>query len=484
MSNEQNPMKTINIRDVFPTEILNKAEEVRLDAQEALQTLKSEYESARAENSKQYDMLSGRIPELRATLRPLEDCIQMKTRAGLDHSDDKTKLAHTHRQISEMEAEMKTRGLKFREMEEQHEKSSIVAMDTLRKAEVAAQAARTKVEKASRAHEAHQANPLYGIGPIPSYRSFKDVLRAHFKIGFSLSYNGEAATAHLDLGQPLKLRLKNGGVKGGLPDSLSWLGRFEEYRTLANYPHLAHISGSKLVPQKEFEQQFPEDPHKRRHMTQEINLRCYIEDSGAVLASRHKLSAATLENNNESRPITVDFSDMFSSFEDMLKVHIQELAALERIDLQSDEELPVIAALITEAWKESDAAISTDPKFKHNQARLSETAIAKLIGAYWNAFISSPWEPSIKGSYSLLKHRCMRGETPNVFSYETPGHFGFRVRTPDHDWIDGEIFCPTENFSPQNEPDPSELRNETWDGDWYAQLGPVKFIVRGTTSKF
>ena len=144
----------------------------------------------------------------------------------------------------------------------------------------------------------------------------------------------------------------------------------------------------------------------------------------------------------------------------------------------------MLGEFIREAWKAAAAAASLKHIFRVGQSRLTESKINDLIGTYWKAFIQSPWEPSVEGTYALLKHRCARGEIPNVYSFDVQGHFGFRVRTPDHDWIIGEIYCPPEHFSPSEAPDPAMLTNLGSTGDaWLAELGPVKFCIRKATSR-
>ena len=70
--------------------------------------------------------------------------------------------------------------------------------------------------------------------------------------------------------------------------------------------------------------------------------------------------------------------------------------------------------------------------------------IDKEVGMYWKAFISSPWSSEITGpAVIMLKHLCVRGiETPDIWTLEHKGHYGFHVRTRDHSWITGNIYCP------------------------------------------
>jgi hypothetical protein len=87
---------------------------------------------------------------------------------------------------------------------------------------------------------------------------------------------------------------------------------------------------------------------------------------------------------------------------------------------------------------------TTTPVFEPRNIRLPADLIEKEVGMYWNAFISSPWANEINGAaVIMLKHLCERGiETPHIWTLEHKGHYGFRVRTRDHSWITGKIYCP------------------------------------------
>ena len=176
------------------------------------------------------------------------------------------------------------------------------------------------------------------------------------------------------------------------------------------------------------------------------------------------------------------YAYLFGSLDGALCPHVDELRALESIDISDEKPLPLLGEIIRDACRKLAVDTAGNPKFFPGQRRLRARQIDELIGVYWQAFIDAPWEASIVGSYALLKHRCARGETPNVFACETQGHFGFRVRTPDHDWIMGEIFCPPEYFSPAQFPE-QEVVNRPMGQDWVAELGPVKFLIQGKTSR-
>jgi hypothetical protein len=176
------------------------------------------------------------------------------------------------------------------------------------------------------------------------------------------------------------------------------------------------------------------------------------------------------------------YADVFGSLKGALRPYVDELRALESIDISDGKPLPLLGEVVRDACRKIAADTVGDPKFLPGQRRLSDGQIYKLVGAVWRVFLDAPWEESTEGSYALLKYLCTRDETPSFFSYGTHGHFGFRVRTPDHEWIRGEIYCPPEYLSPTEGPE-LEVINRPLGQDWLAELGPVKFLIRGKTSR-
>ena len=176
------------------------------------------------------------------------------------------------------------------------------------------------------------------------------------------------------------------------------------------------------------------------------------------------------------------YANSFGSLEDALSRYVDELRALESVDISDAKTLPLLGEVVRDACRKIAADTASDPKFLPGQRRLADGQIYKLVGAYWRVFLDAPWEESAEGSYALLKYLCTRDETPSFFSYGTHGHFGFRVLTPDHAWIRGEIYCPPEYFSP-TEALALEVINRPLGPDWLAELGPVKFLIRGKTAR-
>jgi hypothetical protein len=207
----------------------------------------------------------------------------------------------------------------------------------------------------------------------------------------------------------------------------------------------------------------------------------YIEEADVILVRENADARVQVSPQLSSYP-DVSYVQVFGSLDSALRHYVDELRALQFIDISDGKPLPLLGEVIRDACQKIAADTVGDPKFLPGQRRLSDGQIYKLVGAYWRGFLDAPWEESTEGSYALLKYLCTRDETPSFFSYDTHGHFGFRVLTPDHEWITGEIYCPPEYFSPAKFPE-LEVINRPLGKDWLAELGPVKFLIRGKRSR-
>ena len=477
MNPKDNKMETVTLIELFQPHLLAEAEAARVSAENALRKIEAEMAAERANMAERYTKLREEIPTLKQQLRPLEECIRMKGRSGLDGSSDKVQLKSAEARILQMEAEFAELSGKFRPHEDRTQKLVEEATATLNKATEAEKRVRGRIGKAIAAHEAYLANPAIGVGPMPRFKTLKEAVRYYCKVGFSLTNEGEAHQACID--DQIRACLQNGSIEGMVPDSLSWLGQFESYKTLPCPQFRSHIIDAQLTSAYEFHNRFEPRPSHRIAHKEDVKILCYVEEAGKVLASQSGRSVTMPGKSG-----TEDFSGPFGSWEEALAPAVKELATHGTMDLASQCTFPMLGEIIHEAWKIAATAVSSKNSFHEGQGRLAEAKINDLVGAYWKAFISSPWEPLIEGTYALLKHRCARGEIPNVYSFDIQGHFGFRARTPDHDWIIGEIYCPPDNFSPGEAPDPARLVNlESTDDAWLAELGPVKFCIRKAASR-
>lgn len=121
--------------------------------------------------------------------------------------------------------------------------------------------------------------------------------------------------------------------------------------------------------------------------------------------------------------------------------------------------------------------------FEQCTKRLTGTEVTAEVGAYWDAFVSAPWEGIVSGDVAMLKHLCERKlESPHVWSHSIKGFYGLRVRTRDHDWITAYIYCPPSHFSPQNPVSHDEVfyyRNGDYGCNAHVRVGPCYIKVRG-----
>lgn len=470
-------METISLIEIYQPHILAEAEAARVKAEQALRKLETEADDERAKTESRINCLRRETPGLLIKLQPLLECIQMKERARLDCSSDKAQLEAAQTKYRELENELKETIAKRPAQEAQTRELSAGAKLAFDKAYHLEKAARARIGKAIAAHEAYQADLATGVGPIPKFKTLKEAIRHFCKLGFELTDEGAAYHGYID--DQIHVHLMNGAIRGMVPESLSWLGRFDTFASLPCPQLRTHIIGDKLSSEREFQYHFGPRYNRRTGLNESFKILCYIEDSGIILANH-----AALRVTMPGKTGAVDFSDLFGAWDSALATESKELASHGTLDLASQGKLPMLGEVIREAWHVAAASLTSKSNFHIGQGRLSESQINKLIGAYWKAFIDSPWEPTIEGTYALLKHRCARGEIPNVYSFDIQGHFGFRTRTPDHDWIIGEIYCPPGNFSPDGAPDPAKVINLGSYGDeWLAELGPVKLCIRKTASR-
>jgi hypothetical protein len=477
MNSQENQMETITLIELFPPQPLAEAEAARISTEQALRKIEGDAAAERLKITGRLKWLDEEIPGMRNKLGPLQDCILTKERARMDSSSDKGLLVSTKSKISELEAELKETTSKLTKHEAQTEKLIKEPALAFNKAAESEKKIRDRIGKAVIAHEAHLANPAIGVGPIPKFKTLKEAVRHFYKIGFSLTREGAANQAFV--GDLIRHNLQNGVIEGMTPDSLIWLSSLREFNKLPCPTNRTYIIDAEMSSEQEFENLFGSIRNNGFPRPRFVNILCYVEEYGKVLANS---GAAHIDMPGKRKKM--DFSDLFQSWEDTLAPFTKELTSASTLDLQATGDLPMLGELIREAWKAAAAAVSSKNNFRGGQGRLTESKINDLIGTYWKAFIQSPWESSIEGTYALLKHRCARGEIPNVYSFDVQGHFGFRVRTADHDWIIGEIYCPPDLFAPGEAPDPAKLTNlESCGYKWLAELGSVKFCIKQTPSR-
>ena len=307
-----------------------------------------------------------------------------------------------------------------------------------------------------RVEMAHASN---APGPIHSYATLSEAARAICPVHIEKNHLGET---YVEV-EGFRLRITGDTSLASIPPSaLSWVLNCNPSNGVVPPPVIKIYARVVYIEEKD-----------------EI----FVREDGDELEAHLQLSAYQQRMTKLTESVLNSYARVFDSIDCVLRPFIVELREFKFIDISDGKPLPLLGEVVRDTCRKIAADTADHPKFLPGQRRLSEGQIDELIGAYWKPFINGPWEASITGSYALLKDRCARGEAPHVFSCDTHGHFGFRIRTPDHDWIMGEIYCPPEHFAPATAPDPLGLTNRKVGQDWLAELGLVKFLIKGKTSR-
>lgn len=175
------------------------------------------------------------------------------------------------------------------------------------------------------------------------------------------------------------------------------------------------------------------------------------------------------------RDVSQDASCIFADISKHVEGFLVQLPG-EFLNLKNTDS--VLGARVREAV---DAVASTESLFVEQRKRLGGAEISNDVGAYWDAFIAAPWERCIEANVAMLKHLCERKiETPHVWSNDTKGHYGVRVRTRDHTWIVAELFCPPASLAPVDPVAPESVTYLACESNMYQQIvkiGPCYLMV-------
>ncbi len=186
---------------------------------------------------------------------------------------------------------------------------------------------------------------------------------------------------------------------------------------------------------------------------------CYVKQTDKFYAlwptefpcAEKKLKKETERVGYYDREVDVEYAEL-SPFDASALLEDLFTQVFPTIKASADEMGSLLSAKTTLSLRIREAVAEvadTSELFSERNLRLNSQQIHAEIGAYWDAFVNAPWEPSIHGACGMLKHLCERRiETPHVYSYPVKGHYGLRVRTRDHDWIYAELFCPPSALSP------------------------------------
>ena len=165
-----------------------------------------------------------------------------------------------------------------------------------------------------------------------------------------------------------------------------------------------------------------------------------------------------------------DFSDIAVP----LKPRFDELVAQENGELDLDKDykgnplMQHVQAMVA-------AETTEKPLFEPTSEELSSGEIYKKIKDHWDALSNCPWSARIKGTLALLKYSVENGERVRFWLEGFKDHYGFRLRTRDHDWITGNLYISPPNGD--TSPKPTIIIHESGGSRWVASLGRMWILV-------
>ena len=430
-------MKTITWEELWPKQRLIEAEAAHSRAAKALT---------------QAELALERIDQ------PSARCVAIQTE--IDEGNRRYwDASHEERDLIDSRREQLEQALSTAEMEHENTRPTRLAAlkgKIARRTDTKSEAQAWLDHVKMRVEMAHASN---APGPIHSYATLSEAARAICPVHIEKNQLGETYAQV----EGVRLRITGDTSLASIPpSSLSWVLNCNPSNGVVPPPVIKIYARVVYIEEKD-----------------EI----FVREDGDELEAYLQLSAYQQRMTKLTESVLNSYARVFDSIDCVLRPFIVELREFKFIDISDGKPLPLLGEVVRDTCRKIAADTADHPKFLPGQRRLSEGQIDELIGAYWKPFINGPWEASITGSYALLKDRCARGEAPHVFSCDTHGHFGFRIRTPDHDWIMGEIYCPPEHFAPATAPDPLGLTNRKVGQDWLAELGLVKFLIKGKTSR-
>ena len=199
---------------------------------------------------------------------------------------------------------------------------------------------------------------------------------------------------------------------------------------------------------------YSENPEKMRSAKK--MRRSWVEEdrhiTGAIMGHYERV-----ENYVATEP-DFDASKLFCPYGSLIGEGMAVILSKETIDLSKCGNTPLLLRLRQVIDSKLGEVVGSQPE----TIRHTPMEIYAMIGRYWDELIHSPWDDKTTKEYAVLKNLCKRGsDDVNVWSEKTKGLFGFKVRSRDHDWIKGQIYCPPDALSPKQTDD---IGAATWEG--------------------
>jgi hypothetical protein len=343
----------------------------------------------------------------------------------------------------------------------------------------------------------------FGAKEAPEYGTLDEVIKdyaAHIRFDFCVAGNRIEQVAIWSAPNVKKPLVANIKAKDGvsyvtkvLPDQLSWLTRFDGYKDTPRTNEKSFKVGNASFVHSEISRSASTEKADVQSGTKPNWIPAFNRGSLESIYCSHNHRSGYLRSGlcfvRETNKFYALWPSIFHCAERKMKKETRRVGYYDsEVDVEYAEHAPYdasalleglsdhVSPTITAAFDEAGGLLSaksplsirirdsitevadTNEFFPERNLRLNSQEIHAEIGAYWDAFVNAPWEPSIHGACGMLKHLCERRlETPHVYSYPVKGHYGLRVRTRDHDWIYAELFCPPAALSPKDPVPPSAV---------------------------
>lgn len=178
----------------------------------------------------------------------------------------------------------------------------------------------------------------------------------------------------------------------------------------------------------------------RARVDEDVFLAVHIESSRQRLLTSNTFEASHPDSEIQYserflRTYEVDCSHLALTILEHLQQALQPVSLPLRID--GDYEPGSLADVIRDRVME---ATTTEPEFRPSRLRPTSAEVERTISAHWATFVQSPWHAGVTGQLALLKYLTERGEQPRFWAGPFENHYGFRLRTRDHDWLVGDLY--------------------------------------------
>jgi hypothetical protein len=455
--------------------ILEVCEAALISAEAALKLTEGKLTSSKASLDDFEKSYNKSVKELERSKRDVEDAISAVTNQGEPAPEGlKSKVLNIEAQIlqAKKDHENSSQRLEIARAREQAEKDHESAT-----ASVAGWAAKIEVAKYL-ANKFEDGGHPYGASVAPCFKTLDEARSKYLaEIPVVLNVNADGRVGSVSFwewSEAASCRNVSLGESGSsyfvqeIPNSLRWIKYVKKYAAMRSEDDgdVVQSDGVYLV---RVDPAFPKpDAHVEGEADQELQpmVACWDDRLLMHQPSLYKRGYFYVEATGEFYAAwPKDFPDVEVKYHTRASYHgagIREVSGLGKrgvydasvlfTDLQTvlwDEEHGLPDALLQRYVQAIKKFASSSTEFEPRKKQLTLDLIEKEIGMYWKAFISSPWSQAIESpTVIMLKHLCERGiESPHIWTREHKGHYGFRVRTRDHSWIVGQIYCPPSSLS-------------------------------------